>query len=57
MKCRYYTSKDYMACLGNGESDWAIYDRKSKDPDERPIAVFAKRSDALKWAAQKNKRG
>lgn len=57
MKRRYYTSRDYYAALGNGDNDWAVYDRQSKDPDERPQAIFAKRADALSWAASKNRVG
>ena len=54
MKRRFYVARDYYAALSDGEFDWGVYDRASKDPDARPLAVFAKRVDAATWASQRN---
>jgi len=54
MRRRCYMRKDYMAYLGEEDSNWAVYDRQSKDPDERPLAVFARRKDAVRWAKSEN---
>lgn len=45
MSARYHTHRNYSAGL-SGDIDWAVYDRRASDP-ETPIAVFARRSDAM----------
>lgn len=55
MKRRYVVRPDYIGGLNlNGKPDHAVYD--TKRDDEWPIAVFASRADARKWAALRNQR-
>ncbi len=55
MKRRYVVCREYATCLSDNVSDWSVYDRTSKDPDERPEAVFASRADAIRWRDEKNR--
>ena len=52
---RYIVCQDHAASLNlNGKPDHAVYDRQRED--EWPIAVFASRADARRWAKERNRR-
>ena len=48
-KKRFCIAPDFWDGLGDGKSDWGVYDEQRNS--KRPLAVFAKRSHA-RWFAE-----
>lgn len=50
---RFITRQDFYAGLAEWSNDWAVYDLQRDS--ETPVAVFARRSDAWRWARERNR--